>query len=189
MTQLPKWHSPYQPAEAPNTHHLAHRAQFNRHLVGHKLHQIEELQLGRYHNFNAKAAVVVTNVLGCMEFFWFANLLALCSLPAVLTAFDQQVLKNGLGLSSFFPHVIIQVSLVALVAWIAQTYIQLVALPALQVSSNAQSTQLDAAVKSILDWMSFEVEGGAKEILESQQKVIEKIESLEQTISGSGKRG
>jgi hypothetical protein len=54
-----------------------------------------------------KTAIIVPAILGSMPFFWFANVLALCSLPAVLTGFDNEVLKHALGLESFFPHVIL----------------------------------------------------------------------------------
>ena len=59
-----------------------------------------------------------------MEFFWFAVILALLSLPEILTLFDTEVLKGAVGLASFFPSVILKVSLVGLVAWVAQTFIQ-----------------------------------------------------------------
>ena len=128
---------------------------------------------------NAKTAIIVPAILGSMPFFWFANVLALCSLPAVLTGFDNEVLKHALGLESFFPHVILKAAMIALIAWIAQTYIQLVALPVLQVSNNAQMTLAEEHTKTLLDegaatrehteamldWMNLESKGGAQLIL------------------------
>jgi hypothetical protein len=128
---------------------------------------------------NAKTAIIVPAILGSMPFFWFANVLAFCSLPAVLTGFDNEVLKHALGLESFFPHVILKAAMIALIAWIAQTYIQLVALPVLQVSNNAQMTLAEEHTKTllddgsvtrehteaILDWMNLETKGGAQLIL------------------------
>jgi hypothetical protein len=134
---------------------------------------------------NAKTAIVVPAILGSMPFFWFANVLALCSLPAVLTGFDNEVLKHALGLESFFPHVILKAAMIALIAWIAQTYIQLVALPVLQVSNNAQMTLAEEHTKTLLaegaatrqhteamlDWMNLETKGGAQLILARIEEV------------------
>lgn len=122
---------------------------------------------------NRKTAVIVPEILGSMPFFWFAIVLTLCSLPAVLSAFDHEVLSGALGLTSFFPSVILKVSLIALVAWIAQTFIQLVALPVLQVSNNAQMNQQEEHATTILhgvekaeDLLSLETAGGLRALRE-----------------------
>jgi hypothetical protein len=118
---------------------------------------------------NQKTAVVVPAILGSMPFFWFSIALTLCSLPAVLAAFDHEVLKDAVGLTSFFPSVILKVSLIALVSWIAQTFIQLVALPVLQVSNNAQMAQTEEHTATILhgveraeDLLNLETQGGLR---------------------------
>lgn len=118
---------------------------------------------------NRKTAVVVPAILGSMPMFWFSIALTLCSLPAVLSAFDHEVLKDAAGLTSFFPSVILKASLIALVAWIAQTFIQLVALPVLQVSNNAQMAQTEEHAATILhgveraeDLLNLETEGGLR---------------------------
>jgi hypothetical protein len=75
--------------------------------------------------------------------------------------------------------VILKAAMIALIAWIAQTYIQLVALPVLQVSNNAQMAQAEDHTKTLLedgavtrehteamlDWMNLESKGGAQLIL------------------------
>lgn len=118
---------------------------------------------------NKKTAIIVPAVLGSMPFFWFTVLLALCSLPAVLSAFDTEVLKGALGLAHFFPAVIQKASLIALVAWLAQTFIQLVALPILQVSNNAQMAAAEEHATAILrgveraeDLLNLETQGGLR---------------------------
>lgn len=72
--------------------------------------------------FNLKVAVQLGKVLGNMWFFYFCVVLDLAELPAVISA-----------------H-----SIIAWVTYIAQTVIQLVALPVLQVYQNIQNTQNDA---------------------------------------------
>lgn len=118
---------------------------------------------------NQKTAVIVPAILGSMPMFWFSILLTLCSLPAVLSTFDHEVLKDAVGLTSFFPSVILKTSVIALVAWIAQTFIQLVALPVLQVSNNAQMAQTEEHAATILrgveraeDLLNIETQGGLR---------------------------
>jgi hypothetical protein len=123
---------------------------------------------------NRKTAIVVPAILGSMPFFWFAVVLSLCSLPAVLAAFDTEVLKSAIGLSGFFPKVIIKVSLIALVAWVAQTFIQLVALPVLQVSNNAQMASAEEHTAVILDRLDTDTAGGITTLLSA----IDELRSL-----------
>lgn len=109
--------------------------------------------------FNARTAVLVTNILGSMPFFWLSNLLAVVSLPAVLTAVDH-------SLKSTFPAWLINASLITLVAWIAQTYIQLVALPVLQVSGNAQGNALAENTRTLLSEVA-ETRADAQRLLDA----------------------
>lgn len=120
--------------------------------------------------FNAKVAVVVPAVLGSMPFFWFCCVLAVCSLPAVTVAFNTEVLSGALPLS-WVPTIITRVSLIALVAWLAQTFIQLVALPILQVSGNATQAQAEAHVAVVLDRLDTDTEGGVQTVLAEVRKV------------------
>ncbi len=138
---------------------------------------------GEVHGFNNKVAVIVPAVLGSMAFFWVCVVLALCSLPAVLTAFDTEVLKGTLGLASFFPSVIIKVSLIALVAWLAQTFIQLVALPVLQVSNNAQMALVEEHTAVILDRLDTATAGGVRTVLEAIDALPEKLSAHQRGAS------
>jgi len=112
------------------------------------------------HGFNEKTAILVPEVLGSMPFFWFCLILTLLSLPEVLTVFDTEVLKGAVGLAHFFPATLLKVSVVGLVAWVAQTFIQLLALPVLQVSGNATQAQLDTHVEAIIDALNVDTAGG-----------------------------
>ena len=156
------------PHQTPRHHHIAHRASLDWGRTREHLRDVDSLPLSRYRQFNAKVAITINNMLGSMEGFWFACLLAFLSLPAVLA----QVIP---GLRTIFPEWLIKASLISLVAWLAQTFIQLVALFVLQVSGNAQARQLEESVHTILDWMSFETEGGAAEIREEIRQLREAI--------------
>lgn len=118
-----------------------------------------------YARFNKRAAILITERVGTMTTTWIFCLLALASLPAIL---------NGTGwlAKGFFPGWLVAASLIGLVAWVAQTFIQLVLLPAIMVGQNVQSEASDArAAKTfedterILDQLSLETEGGLATIL------------------------
>jgi hypothetical protein len=151
---------------------------------------------GETRGFNSKTAIVVPAILGSMPFFWFCLVLTLCSLPAVLSAFDHEVLKDAAGLRSFFPSVILKVSLIALVAWIAQTFIQLVALPVLQVSNNAQMAQQEAHATTILhgveraeDLLDLETAGGLRALQEHLDRRFDALGGAPQELGGGPARG
>jgi len=126
-----------------------------------------------YARFNKKVALTLTQYVGTMTCFWVFCVLALCSLPAVLSAFHV--------FHSFFPAVIIKASVIALVAWVAQTFIQLVLLPALMVGQNLQNEAADARVaktfedvedarngiQQALTLLDVHTEGGIKILLDA----------------------
>jgi len=99
---------------------------------------------------NAKIAVFVTNVVGTMWCAYIFTLLALMGLPAALK-------PGGEGI----------------VAWIAQTFLQLVLLSVIIVGQNVQSMAADARAENtfkdteaILDRLDIHTEGGLKAILD-----------------------
>lgn len=126
-----------------------------------------------YARFNKHVAMALTSAVGTMTTFWLFCLLALCSLPAVLSGFEV--------FRGVFPSVIIRASIIALVAWVAQTMIQLVLLPALMVGQNLQNIAADArsaktfedveAVRTdlttALDRLDDKTEGGIKAVLDA----------------------
>jgi len=88
-----------------------------------------------YQRFNKKLAVGITSNVGTMTSAYLFCLLALMSLPAVLSAFSV--------FSGVFPAPLIKVSVIALIAWIAQTFLQLVLLPIIIVGQNVQAEASD----------------------------------------------
>lgn len=126
-----------------------------------------------YQRLNKAVAVSLTKYVGTMTCFWVFCLLALFSLPAVLSGFSV--------FHSAFPAVIIKTSIIALVAWVAQTFIQLVLLPALMVGQNLQNEAADAratktfedvedarnGIEQALKLLDIHEEGGIKAILDA----------------------
>jgi hypothetical protein len=135
----------------------------------------------RYQRLNKAVAISLTKYVGTMTCFWVFCVLALLSLPAVLSAFSV--------FAGVFPTVLIKTSIIALVAWVAQTFIQLVLLPALMVGQNLQNEAADAratktfedvedarnGIEQALKLLDIHEEGGIKDILDS-------IENLRKTV-------
>jgi hypothetical protein len=126
-----------------------------------------------YARFNKRTALGVTTFVGSMTCAWIFCLLALLSLPAVLT--------QAFGLR-FFPHWLVAVGLIALVAWIAQTFLQLVLLSVIMVGSNVGQAAADArAAKTfedaevIVDRLDTRTEGGLADVLAAVQALGEQI--------------
>jgi hypothetical protein len=127
--------------------------------------------------FNKSVAIGLTKYVGTMWCFWIFCLLSLLSLPAVLSAFSV--------FHSTFPAVIIKTSVIALVAWIAQTFIQLVLLPAIMVGQNIQGEASDARAEktfedteTIIDRLNTETQGGLQVVLARLAELEGRITSL-----------
>ena len=96
---------------------------------------------GLIKRFNTGFALIITKGVGTMWTAYLFTLLALFSLPAVLTGVDP-------SLASSFPSWLLKTSLIALVAWIAQTFLQLVLLPIIMVGQNTIQAQNDAKAEA-----------------------------------------
>jgi hypothetical protein len=91
--------------------------------------------------FNTWLAIKITNTVGSMWTAYIFMLLALISLPAILT-------QGHFVSSGTFPKWLISVSLIGLVAWVAQTFLQLVLLPVIMVGQNVIQVQQDAKAEA-----------------------------------------
>ena len=100
------------------------------------LHAIKQA-VGRAEGFNAKVAVIITRGVGTMACAYVFCLIALLSLPAIL-------IEAGVLTESDVPHFLTQAGLILIVAWVAQTFIQLVLLSIIMVGQNVQSIASDA---------------------------------------------
>jgi hypothetical protein len=138
------------------------------HLHTHDYHKDDTA----YARFNKKVAIGVTSFVGSMSCAWIFCVIALISLPAVIAV--------AFGVT-FFPHWLVAVGLIALVAWVAQTFLQLVLLSIIIVGSNLGQTASDAraakqfedvealrvGMAAALDRLDEHTEGGIKAILDA----------------------
>src|SRR5579859_1953404 len=123
-----------------------------------------------YQRFNKKVAITLTKYVGTMTTFWIFCCLSLLSLPAVLSGFGP--------FAHTFPGFIIKASIIALVAWVAQTFIQLVLLPALMVVQNLQNAAADVraaktfeVIELIVDRLDCATQGGITEVLDAVRQL------------------
>jgi hypothetical protein len=119
-----------------------------------------------YQRVNKKVAVAITKYVGTMTCFWIFCLLALCSLPSVLSGFSV--------FHGTFPAWMVKISIITLIAWIAQTFLQLVLLPSIMVGQNLQNEASDARssktfedVESVLDLLDVRTQGGLQVVLDA----------------------
>lgn len=141
-----------------------------------------------YARFNKRVAIAATRMVGSMSCAWAFCLIALVSLPAVLTlAFHVK----------WFPHWLVSAGLIALVAWVAQTFLQLVLLSVIMVGQSVQSLASDArsaktfedaeaikdAIVVALDRLDTRSKGGLREVLDAQAKMGNAVKLLAAEIA------
>jgi hypothetical protein len=121
--------------------------------------------VGEVEGFNAKFAVLITRGVGTMACAYLFGLIALVSLPAILI--QANVLKQ-----SDVPKFFTKPGLILIVAWIAQTFLQLVLLSIILVGQRVQSAASDARAEkefadteAILDALNLKTEGGLTAVL------------------------
>jgi hypothetical protein len=121
--------------QQPNKHVINPRELFKREALG-------------ANKFNTRLAIKITNGVGSMWTAYLFGVLSLISLPAILT-------QGNFVSKSTFPAWLISVSLIALVAWIAQTFLQLVLLPIIMVGQNVIQGQQNAKSEADHDTLTY----------------------------------
>jgi hypothetical protein len=134
-------------------------------------HNSESKPLSRFSSFNNRLGFQITRRVGTMWAAYLFCILSLVSLPSVLASGNA----------------------VVIVAWIAQTFLQLVLLPIIIVGQNIQAAASDARAVATYEDAGAILEE-AKEIqnhLATQDKVLndllEKVASLEAKFGKTGK--
>ncbi|HUA12766.1 MAG TPA: hypothetical protein VMA83_12290 [Solirubrobacteraceae bacterium] len=117
--------------------------------------------------FNAKLAVLITSAVGTMACAYIFTIIALISLPAIL-------ISAGVLHKSDVPAFFTKPGLILIVAWVAQTFIQLVLLSIIMVGQRVQSFASEARgektfsdAETILDRLDVHTQGGLREVLEA----------------------
>ena len=166
-------HLAARPASMRARHHLSRAVRLSPSEIRRAMSEVE--------GFNAKLAVIITHAVGSMAMAYIFCLIALTSLPAIL-------IEAGVLTKSDVPSFLTKPGLILIVAWIAQTFIQLVLLSIIMVGQDVQSIASDARAEhtfsdtqAILDAMDTETKGGLRTILEA----IEAQNSSAQTGSGT----
>ena len=156
---------PAQPlAQSAAHHHRAPTFGFTRH--GHPVHgrTVDHLPThNAYARFNKRVALLITNNVGTMSCFWLFCVIALLALPAALV--EAHVVSPTIGLIG-------EAGFVIVVEWLAQSFIQLVLLPALMVGQNLQNVAADARsaktfedVERIIDLLDANTQGGLHDVM------------------------
>jgi hypothetical protein len=124
--------------------HLPRVVRFNPREIKAAVHEVE--------GFNAKVALIITRSVGTMACAYVFAVIALISLPAAI--------NSG--------------QVIVIVAWIAQTFLQLVLLSIIMVGQSVQSAASDARAakefadtETILDRLDVHTAGGIKEVLDA----------------------
>ena len=86
---------------------------------------------------NNSIAVKITNAIGSMWSAYLFALISLMSLPAILVLVSP-------NFRPYFPSWIIATSVITLIAWVSQNFLQLVLLPVIMVGQNVIQGQQEA---------------------------------------------
>lgn len=116
-------------------------------------------------NFNDKLAVKITKGVGTMWTGYLFAILSLLSLPAILKLVFPHI--------NIFPHWLISASLIALIAWISQNFLQLVLLPVIMVGQNVIQTQQDAKAETDHQTLTYLVN-----LQDQQMKEFNKLQTM-----------
>jgi hypothetical protein len=147
-------------------------AETHRHIAAalHPSPRILKRAMGEVDGFNAKFAVLVTRLVGTMWCAYLFTLIALVGLKPALA-------PGGEGL----------------VAWIAQTFIQLVLLSIIMVGQNVQSIASDRRAEGtyddaveILDRLDMSTKGGIADLRLALEKRIDEIDARLAALPTSG---
>lgn len=134
-------------------------------------------EVKRVEGVNAKIAVLITEAVGTMAMAYAFSLLALLSLPAILT--EAHWVAAGT-----FPSSLVAPGLILVISWLAQTFIQLVLLAVIMVGQSVQARAADARsvatyrdtellikhAEATVDALRLDTEGGLAEVVAAIKK-------------------
>ena len=154
------------------------------HVVRFSPHELRKA-VGEVEGFNAKLALLITRSVGTMACAYLFSVIALVSLPAILI--QAEVIKKS-DVPTFFTRP----GLILIVAWIAQTFLQLVLLSIIMVGQSVQQSASDARAakefsdtEAILDRLDTHTEGGLREVLDAIQAIAKPAQAPPASTSGA----
>lgn len=120
---------------------------------------------------NTRLALNITNSVGSMWSAYLFALVSLLSLPAILVLISP-------GIRHDFPKWVVAGSLITLVAWVSQNFLQLVLLPVIMVGQNViqghQEAKAETDHKTLTYLANLQEEQMTE--LKNQGKILEYIE-------------
>jgi hypothetical protein len=128
----------------------------------------EHDEINTLNKFNNALAVKITNIVGSMWSAYLFGLLSLMSLPAILVAINGSFRHD-------FPSWIIAASMITLIAWISQNFLQLVLLPIIMVGQNVIQGQQDAKAEADHKTLTYlaNLQDEQMTLLGNQSKLLE----------------
>jgi hypothetical protein len=134
--------------------------------------------------FNTWLAVKITKAVGSMWAAYLFTLISLLSLPAIIKLLIPSI--------RIFPDWLMSASLIALIAWISQNFIQLVLLPIIMVGQNVISEKTEKrdqethdAVMKALDLVTQELALASEErddLKETLNQVSQSHEDIKKLV-------
>lgn len=130
--------------------------------------------------FNTRLAVRITAAMGTMWSAYAFALLSLMSLPAILVALNP-------GLRSWFPSWIVATSMITLIAWISQNFLQLVLLPVIMVGQNVIQSQQDAKAEADHRTLTYlaNLQEEQMRLLAGQKEILDRLDDGGHSSPGS----
>jgi hypothetical protein len=102
---------------------------------------------GRVRRFNERTISLLSDALTSLWYFWIALLLIFLSLPALITALDDE-LKRALGIERL-PDWLTAASRFSLIAWILETVVAALALPILAYRERVGERESDEMLAEV----------------------------------------
>ncbi len=133
-------------------------------------------ELVGFRKFNNVLAVKITNGVGSMWSAYIFAVLSLMSLPAIFVTIDSNLRHD-------FPKWIIATSMITLIAWISQNFLQLVLLPIIMVGQNVIQGQQDAKAESDHKTLTYLANLQEEQMIELKNQA-ETLEYLKKAIKG-----
>ncbi len=143
--------------------------QYNQHVI-HPKDLLKREQSG-IRKFNKALALKITIIVGSMWSAYLFAVLSLMSLPAILVLISP-------GLRHDFPQWIIDTSLITLIAWISQNFLQLVLLPVIMVGQNVIQDKQNAKAESDHRTLTYLANLQEEQMIElkNQSEILNKLQ-------------